>query len=165
MLTEKDVTESRVTEKHSSESFLKGIIDFIKWTTTITVASVIWIGSQSHSLVGTARFVVGASMLAFLFSLIIAVITMRRVLNAWAADWNLAIKDQTFVLLKKAEAFGLTKTEEQRVEESINELLDAIDATRTYTRPFEYSCWISWHTGLLLLGLVLYVTAQIWAAL
>ena len=75
------------------------------------------------------------------------------------------IKDQTFVLLKKAEAVGLTKPEEQRVKETINELLDAIDATKKYTRPIEYSIWISWHTGLLILGLLLYVTAQVWATL
>lgn len=43
MLTEKGLVESREAEERTGEAYLKGIVDFIKWTTAITITAVIWI--------------------------------------------------------------------------------------------------------------------------
>ena len=62
MLTERDLVESREAEKRTGEVYQKGIIDFIEWTTTVTIAAVIWIGGQAHSPVEMSRLLMGASI-------------------------------------------------------------------------------------------------------
>lgn len=69
MLTERDLIESREAEKRTGEVFRKGIIDFIRWTVTVTIAAVIWIGGQSQSLLGMGRLLKWASIVVFSFSL------------------------------------------------------------------------------------------------
>ena len=165
MLTEKDLLECREAEKFSGETFLKGIIDFIKWTSTVAAAAVIWIGSLSSSLAGTPRMVAGAGMLVILLSIVIAAIAIRRVLNAWAAEWNLAIREHSYVLLKKLEALEPSKVTEHQMAESIEQLMQATNFTRAYSRPLAYSRWISCNAGSFMLGLLLYIIALALATL
>jgi len=161
MLTEKDLTDSQETEKANGESFLRGVTDFLKWTSTVAAAAVIWIGGLSGSLTGAPRILAAVSLAAILVSLIVAVITMRRVLTAWAKSWNLAIKDSKYVLLKKLQAVDPAMVAKNQVAEAIDELLDAVDASRTYSRPAEYARWATWHVSLLVLGLILHVIAVV----
>lgn len=164
MLTEKDLTDSQETEKASGESFLRGVTDFLKWTSTVAAAAVIWIGGLSGSLTGAPRILAAVSVAAILVSLVVAVITIRRVLTAWAKSWNLAIKDSKYVLLKKLHAVDPAMVAKNQMAEAIDELLDAVDASRTYSRPAEYARWVTSHVSLLVLGLILHVIAQAWAA-
>lgn len=160
MLTDKDLIETDKDEKESADSFLKGIVEFLKWTSTIAAAAVIWISGLDETISGGAEFLIIASVIAVLASLIIAVFTMRQVLRAWETEWAMAIMASRFVLVKKLEAVEPENVKPQQVPDAINEYLDAIDATRAYSRPARYSLWTTLHIGLLIIGLVLYAIGQ-----
>jgi hypothetical protein len=54
-----------------------------------------------------------------------------------------------------------SKVTEQKETEQINRLIKAIDDTRPFLRPTGFSTWVSWHTSLLIAGLLMYVLAQV----
>ena len=43
MITEKDIDYAREQEKLLSETYLKGIVDFMKWSSTLVIAAILWI--------------------------------------------------------------------------------------------------------------------------
>jgi len=49
MITEKDITKAEEEEKLWGESYLKGIMDFVKWTSTVAIAAILWVGNAITS--------------------------------------------------------------------------------------------------------------------
>lgn len=161
MITEEEITELRQRERILAESYFKGIMDFVKWTSTVAIAAILWVGNTITSIAGLPRIISIASLVFLILSLSIAVLAVRRVLTAWATEWVLAREDYTFCLLKKLKAIEPSKVTEQKETEQINRLIKAIDDTRPFSRPTGFSTWVSWHTSLLIAGLLMYVLAQV----
>lgn len=90
MITDKDITEAGEQERLQADTYLKGIIDFIKWSSTLAVAAVLWIGNFITSATGTPRIISAVSLLLLMSSLIVAVLAAGRVLTAWAREWDAA---------------------------------------------------------------------------
>ena len=49
MFTDTDLKEMREEEAVSAQVFYKGVIDFLKWTATLTVAAILWVGNAITS--------------------------------------------------------------------------------------------------------------------
>lgn len=171
MITEKDIEYAREKEKLLSETYIKGIVDFMKWSSTIAIAAILWISRNITSVEGLFWWLSIVSLIFLLFSLIVAVFAVKWVLTAWAREWDLAIEDYDFSLLKKWKWLGVSKliptnsvelAELDRKEhEQIGRLLKALNATKPFSEPNKFIAWVSWHIAFLVAGLFIYVLAQI----
>jgi len=142
-------------------SYLKGIIDFVKWTSTIAIAAILWVGNTMTSITGLLRILAIVGLVFLVGSLIIAIILVNRVLTAWAREWDLARESYSFYVLKKFKAVEPSKVTEQKETEQINHLLKAGKATWPFSQPAVFSAGVSWHIAFLAAGLFIYVLAQI----
>jgi hypothetical protein len=161
MITEKDIIQAGEQEKQLTTSYLKGIIDFVKWTSTVAIAATLWIGNSITPIVGLSRIMIIAGLAFLIGSLVVAVFAIRRVLTAWATEWDRAREEYSLLLLKKWKAIKPSGVTEQKETEQIKRVIDAIDATRPFSQPTGFQAWISLHAAFLLAGLILYLVAQI----
>jgi len=83
--------------KLSAETYFKGIIDFIKWTSTIAVAAIIWIGSNLTAIKGLTVILTIVASMCLIFSLFLAIFTVKRILDAWAHQWDYEKKHISFI--------------------------------------------------------------------
>lgn len=169
MITDKDIAQAEEQEKLLAETYLKGIADFVKWSSTLAVAAILWIGNHITSVAGLLWVLSVLSLIFLVSSLVVAVLVVRRVLTAWAREWDVARGDHTFSLFKKWKAFEASEPKRiemaKKEQELINRLIDAIDAVRPFSEPKSFSTWVSWHIVLLIVGLVIYALAQALSAL
>lgn len=165
MISEEDIIQAREKEKILAGSYLKGITDFVKWTSTIAVAAILWIGNGITSIAGLPWKISIAGLVFLVLSLAIAVFAAKRILTAWATEWASASEEHTLYVLKKWKAVEPTKLPEKEEVEQIYRYLDAVKATRPFTQPTGFSAQVSWHIALLLVGLLLYVCAQVLSVL
>ncbi|MBA7509692.1 hypothetical protein ES705_01656 [subsurface metagenome] len=161
MITEKDITEANEEEKLWGKSYLKGIIDFVKWASTIAIAVILWVGNTMTSTTGFLRILAIVGLVFLVGSLIIAIIIVNRVLIAWGREWDLARESYSFYVLKKFKTVEPSKVTEQKETEQINHLLKAEKATWPFSQPTVFSVWVSCHIAFLVAGLLIYVLAQI----
>ncbi len=170
MITDKDITEAGEQEKLSGEAYLKGIVDFVKWSSTLAVAAILWIGNFITSATGVSLVVSAVSLFLFMGSLIVAILAAVIVLTAWAREWDVAREDHAFTLFKKLKALKtmelkstdtaqlneLGKQERERIERLINSL----DAAKPFSESKRFDTWIRLHIILLIVGLLVYIVAQ-----
>jgi len=189
MFTKREINQAIEDEQRTENEYFKGILDFVKWTSAIATAALLWVGNSVASFSGLPRVIAFVGLLFFILSIAIAIITIRQVLAAWARRWNVA-QEASYLLqawnpvaLRKANElenkYGhmspmeyfteMTKAGEsypsaQLVIEELKQLeplIKAIEANVPYTRQARFGTWVSVHVVLLLVGLILYVTAQI----
>ncbi len=101
MITEKDIEHAREQEKLLSETYLKGIVDFMKWSSTLAIAAILWISSNIKSVAGLSWVLSIVSLFFLVVSLVVAVLAVKWVLTAWAREWNVAREDYNLSLFKK----------------------------------------------------------------
>jgi hypothetical protein len=170
MITDKDIAEAGKREELLAEAYLKGTIDFIKWSSTLAVAAILWIGNFITSAIGLSRTMSAISLVFLISSLVVAVLAARRVLIAWAKEWDIAKADHTFSLFKKVKAIkakelkptdsaSLNELNKQE-QELIERLIKTIDSVKPYSESKSFNSWISWHIMLLIGGLLFYIVAQ-----
>jgi len=160
-ITEVDLRQAEREERVLAESYYKGLIDFTKWTSTLAIAGVLWVGSTITRTMGLSQALVIASSVFLIISLLLAIWLMRRVLEAWGREWMRATEEYTLLLLKKVKAFEPEKVTEVKEGAQIDRLLSAIDATREFSRPSGFNAIATCHVAFLVMGLVLYVVAQV----
>jgi len=173
-ITEKDLLEAREQDRRLAESYLNQIPDVVKWTSTVAVAGILWIGNNLASVRGLSWVISIVSLIFLVGSLVIAVFAVRRVLAAWAREWDIAREDYTLCVLKKwktlkeSEAASTKSAKldeiERKEEEHINHLVKAIGVARPYSEPTGFSILVSLHIGFLIAGLLAYILAQILGA-
>jgi hypothetical protein len=176
MVTDELITQWYEEEKQLSESYLKGVMDFVKWSSTVGVAAMLWIGNSVVSTTGSPRRIAFAALISIAISLIFAVFTVARALTAWSRKWTLAQETYSYGTFKKWKAFQLSNSAgeeksmqhkralelEQKDAEFAEWLLNAVDANKSYSKPVGFSIWTSLHTVFLFLGVSLFVISQIW---
>ena len=74
MITDKDITEAGEQEKFQADAYLKGMIDFIKWSSTLAVAAILWIGNFITSARGVSLLISAVSLSLLMISLIVAIL-------------------------------------------------------------------------------------------
>jgi hypothetical protein len=95
-----------------------------------------------------------------LAALAIAVLTVHRVLRAWAAEWSQSRELYTFYLLKQLKHFEPEQVGQEKEDEHVNRLVKATEVSRGYAGPKGYNQWVLWHVGFLLAGLLSYILAR-----
>lgn len=174
MITEKDIDYAREQEKLLSETYLKGIVDFMKWSSTLVIAAILWISRNMTSIEGLFWWLSIASLIFLLVSLVVAVFAFKWVLTAWAREWSVAREDYGYLLFKKFKWFEKSKLNKMKPEEfaqsieldkkeldQIDHYINAINAAKPFSEPKKFNTWISWHIAPMVIGLLIYATAQI----
>jgi len=84
----------RLLERRESpaelETYLKGIVDFVKWTSTINIAAMLWIGSNINEISKPSQYIAIAALICLAGSLILAISAAMQVLSAWGKQSMLA---------------------------------------------------------------------------
>lgn len=133
MITEEDITQAREREKLLAGSYYKGIVDFMKWTSTVAIAAILWVGNTLTSIAGMPWIISIASLVFLVLSLVIAILAVRLILIAWAREWAWAREEHTLYLLKKLKAIEPSKVSQEKEVEQIQRVIKAIDATRPFS--------------------------------
>ncbi len=170
MITDKDIAEAGEREELLAQAYLKGTIDFVKWSSTLAVAAILWIGNFITSATGLSWAMSVLSLVLLIVSLVVAIFAARRVLIAWAKEWDVARADHTFSLFKKLKAIKTRELKpnettplnelDKQEQEIIECLIKSIDSAKPFSESKRFNAWISWHIILLVGGLLVYVVAQ-----
>lgn len=160
-ITEAEIRKVEREKRVLAESYHKGLIDFTKWTSTLAVAGLLWVGNAIPRTIGPSRILAILSSGSLVVSLVFAILTVRRVLVAWANEWVVASEEHTLWLLKKFKALEPTEVTEEKEIRQVERLLSAIDATKGFSKPSAFNVPVMWHITSLVLGLLLYVLAQV----
>jgi len=174
-VTNGDIRRASKEEKELAQSYLAGLIEYAKWTSTVAIAAGIWIGNGLSSLSRLPLYLSIASLVLIILSLVIAVYAVRRVLTSWAIEWKVAKEDYSLLLLKKLKALRPEATStidpaagedlERKERIIIDRLVAAIEESRPLSDPGGYRSLISWHVVLLVGALFLFILAKIIDAL
>src|SRR5262249_52430096 len=146
-------------EKESSDDYLRGIVDFLKWTSTITVAALIWVGNALSSKTGVGLVLSIICLVLLAASLAVSVWAVQRVLKAWGAKWALADALRGFYSMKKFKHYEPERITEEKEKEFIDALVRATQDLKPFLKSRQFSMWVTSHTGLLLGGIVFYIIA------
>ena len=170
MITDKDIAEAGEQERLLAEAYLKGIIDFVKWSSTLAVAAILWIGNFITSAKGLSWVMSAIALFLLMSSPIVAILAARRVLTAWAREWDMAREDHAFSLFKKWKVFKakeLKSTETAHLNElgkqereRIDRLINSLDAVKPFSESKRFTAWLNWPIILLVGGLLVYIVAQ-----
>jgi hypothetical protein len=159
-------TESREELARVSEEYLKGIVDFVKWTSTAATASMLWIGNNTGSITCPPQRIAAVAALVFLMvSLSIAILTVKRALDEWKREWDYANANALFFAILHLKAIIpyelLTPQVMASLEQERLEAFESLDkASRAAQPTSQFNAWLVLHMIFLLIGILLYVSAQ-----
>src|SRR5208283_3105001 len=148
-----------------SQNFFNKIIDFLKWTTTITIGSLALIGNVvlNHINGGIAYFLILASILCLFESIFWALFTFKRVIDIGFLDWKTSLALHNLQL----------ETAAMKVKEGKNVIEEIIILIGEFTKIFRsfiisilnsskidpdfFERNVTYHIWLLIVGLMFFV--------
>lgn len=128
------------------------------------MASALWISNTIDTVTGRPRTLAIFGLGFIASSLILAIFAVNQIFRAWASNWSVTIEDETFGLITKLEAAGKSKEIKAKKLKAIERIITAIDESRKFSRPKRFIGWVNFHIAALLVGIFLYVIAQVWSA-
>jgi hypothetical protein len=163
MITEKDIEQARTKTEELANIYLKGVTNFVKWTSTVVIASILWIATNLAKT-SSISDVIAISGLSFLvISLIIAIFTVSKVLNAVGAIWEYVDADYTYCVMKKFKKFEPENVPKEKEANIVNDLIEKINKTKPYSKPKIFNNYVSLHILFLVLGLMAFTVSRIQA--
>jgi hypothetical protein len=160
MITDRDIEQSDKQRAQKADTYLNGITEFVKWTSTLAVAAVLWVASGLVGQLGWAWALSMTSLGLLLAALAAAVLALHRVLRAWSWDWRQACELDRFYLLKEFKYHEPERVSQEQERDQIDRLIHSIDGRRGYDRPERFNRWVLAHLGLLLAALLAYVVSR-----
>jgi hypothetical protein len=156
-----EVAQAETEAKTSSDDFLRGVVDFLKWTSTITVAALIWVGNSLAAKTGVPLILSIICLILLAASLAVSIWTVQRVLAAWGVKWAQADALRSFYSMKEFKYHEPDKLSEEKESKFINDLVQTWDAGKRFSKPYHFSVWVTSHSVLLLGGILFYILAQL----
>ena len=127
-------------EASERQQYIEGLINFIKWTSAIIIAAVLWIGNVIISISGYSRIFALISLFLLMISLFTAIYIVKQMVDILFQFWK---------------AQGVQGPEEEmfHVMKSMGIIPKLVE--------MHYNLWIKVHIYTLFLGLVSYVCSVI----
>jgi len=147
--------------KQKEESYSKKLIDFVKWTSTIAVAAILWIGNDITSVTGWPQFLSILGLIILIFSLFFAVYSASIVLSASGSYWKLAGVEYYHRLMVHYVGENPSQFEQGELKRSFDDCLKTFRDVIDYSKPEKYVSWVKCHIYFLAAGLSSYVLSQI----
>lgn len=153
------ITELIDVEKVKEESYFKGIVDYIKWTSTIGIGAILWIG---NTLRMNYQLITIISLIFLISSLIIAIFIIYQVLGLWSKEWEAARKTKSAIyshnfFAKYAGSGDPPENSRKKIDDKFAQAYDAFLATESYQKPKQFNKIVFFHIFLLVIGLILYI--------
>ena len=151
-----------------SDVYLKSIVDFFKWTITVTVVVMLWIADNLDGLKLFPKVLVVIALFCFLASVAIAIVAVTRMNIAFAKDWGLAIANSNILqnqilkttLLSIVPAKELAESFERKEREMDKEKWETLKSSEPFSKPEGYNRLAKLYAVFLIAGLALYIFAQ-----
>ncbi|MBN2322227.1 MAG: hypothetical protein JXQ30_00715 [Spirochaetes bacterium] len=159
-ITDKDTEEARFKNEELSKSYLKAVIDFVKWTSTVVIGSILWISTSIVKHSGNIKTLYISSLIFFVVSLVIAIFTVSKVLKAWGNEWELAKADYSLSVLKKIKFIEPEKITQEKEDEVVRDYIKKLNKTRPYSNPKRFNRLVTLHIVFLIMGLILYTISR-----
>ncbi len=148
-------------------------MDYLKWTTTLAGAAILWVGNEVLGLGGVPQMVAKVGLVLLLASMMAALLAAFKVLGAWEHNWAFWSALSTYHRLREAGHGKLLVSEDvadrvaQVVEAAkgvqLKEALDTGPKSLLATSPRFVRPWVISHVGLLVAGVFAYAVAQVLA--
>jgi len=157
-----------------SETYLSGVTDLIKWTSTIIIAATLWIADNVTSIKEPLRIIALAALPCLIFALAIAAYTFWQATVTLAKEWALADRADALtkivekfqklppVVAKKQDTWARAQVE---MQEAAEQYLEAISAARSASQLKAFKIRTALLITLLTMGIFCYALAQILNAL
>jgi len=176
----KKIDEFRREEKNARENYFNGLIDFLKWTTTIALASFLWIGAniphfftksvnstpinqsindtlpQTFHISNNLLLFVSGTCLFFAFvsitvSLVFAIIILFKVIELKKSDWvNLSFFRDLIELMKSQRNEDLNN---EFIDKQMEILKQSLPPSKQYQ---QFTDIVKWHVLALIVGIMLF---------
>lgn len=153
----------------SADSFLKSMIDYLKWTTTFALAALLWISSNLTSLISDdsefypINFYAALGSIGLIFiGISISVYLAYNIVRYWNAEWKLNY-DLLHILLQYKERRVDQLNSQEQVKKNIPNLVDVTKAR--HEDPFHPKLFMKYlpvQTICLTLGLLAYIVAVLY---
>jgi len=163
------IDQSKKDLDTQADTYFRVVVDFLKWTSTVTIGAMVWIGNNLDKVKPIPLVIAIVALLCLFASLVVAIHVVRRISIAAAKDWSLAIADSAIlrnsilksVLLSIVPAEELSAGFEREERAAKDHKWDALKAAQPFSQPEGFNFWITVYVISLLTGLFLYVFAQI----
>jgi len=162
MFKKEDLDKYQQKERLGAETYLTSYVDFVKWTTTLDLAAIVWLATVTSSYVGLARWLTLLGLASLVIALVLAVLALKTVLDTSAHEWDVARLHHSLALLDLFETSGASedfvKRKRDELTKRFNELSqigDKFYGTQLFNRL------ATWHTATLAGGVVLYALGQL----
>ena len=153
-------------EKDSADAYLAAYVDFIKWTTTIAVAAVLWVSTALGALAGIPRYIAIASLVFLVLALLLAVLAFKRGIDRSAHFWDIARLNWSRALLDAFEKAGADAEFVSRKRKELTGRFDSLSSVgEKLTGSAHFQRTAMWHVITLSIGAALYGLAQVWSTL
>ncbi len=166
MFRKEDLEGFSERERRKAESYLSSYVDFVKWTTVLSLAAVAWLAASIEGEGLYALLPRMAALLAISASLTLAVIALKAVLDLSGHEWEIARLHRSLALLDLFKSLGASseffegKTKElQGRFQELSMTSDKFQGTERFNRL------VTWHVGTLVTGVLLYAVGQLITAL
>ena len=176
-----DLIEIKEKRDYYSNQYIDRITDFIKYTTPLSLAAVLWIGGSYNSFVGISQFFILISLVLLFISIYLAIViffagirfssmnlaTYQTINDIYHNSWD-AINSKMGFNCKKffQDTFGINSNPKDFVDnkKKFNELREALDQLNQNNSLTEARVWdffIRIHIYSIFLGFVFYIIANI----
>lgn len=145
-----------------SNNLLARGIDFVKWTTTISIAVIIWIATSINSQSRPINPFLSLSIVFFIVAIIIALFIVYYVLTYWAWQTKAGLSKLRLLIgrdEKNRKSLGLTMP---RVLYFVHEYNESTENVITYQQPDKFTFYIALHMSAIVLGLVFYLSSLVY---
>jgi hypothetical protein len=155
-----------------SQTFFNKIIDFLKWTTTISIGSLALIGNVvfNHINSGIAYFLILVSILCLFESIFWALFTFKRLIDFGFEEWKTSFTLHKFQMETLEMKIKEKRTPVEEIIIAISELtkifrsaiISFLHSSKLEPDFFERN--ITYHIGLLIAGLMFFVISIFYLA-
>jgi len=142
--------------RKSSDSYFKGIMDFFKWTLTISLAALAWIGSHLSSTTDWEWIFKVGGLLCIILAIIISLIIIYYILEFWNRDWNINFEHCKWLTKDIDVQMGITTYSHEESTQRNQLIQQLVDRKNPLVSPDQFKWGVLIHNIFLLFGLILY---------
>ena len=133
-------------ERAAAESYFRILTDFVKWTTAINLAAIVWIASAIKSLDNYPHSLAILALFMLLMSLVLAIYSISRVFDGSSNEWDLSRSIHSLALLDYFEKSNPIAEFIARRRKASKELSEkSLEKSAKYYGTSYFNVPVTWH--------------------
>jgi len=144
-----------------SNNLLARGIDFVKWTTTISIAVIIWIATSINSQGRPISWFLSLSIVFFIIAVIMALFIVYYVVTYWAWQTKAELSKLRILIGQDENYRKSLELTMPRVLFFVHEYQESTEKVINYQKPDKFTVYIALHMAAIILGLSFYLSSLI----